>query len=220
VTELRFFDPFAEIDTHRNFLPHWQQRGATYFITFRLADSIPAHLRAEWEHERTLWRAHHPEPWNAEVEQEFHRRFSGQIDVWLDAAHGACWLRKPEFRSSLAETLRYGDGKGYALQSWVIMPNHAHVLVSLHPDSRIEVEVGAWKSISARAINAKIGRRGTLWQEDYFDRLVRDRAHFGNCARYIRRNPEKARLRTGEYELWQGPLAVEAQGEGAPSPQV
>lgn len=97
------------------------------------------------------------------------------------------------------------------------MPNHVHVLVSLSPDARIETEVGAWKSVSTRAINAKVGRRGSLWQEDYFDRLVRDQAHFSNCVRYIRRNPEKARLRTGEYELWEGSLALHVQGDGAPS---
>jgi REP element-mobilizing transposase RayT len=145
------------------------------------------------------------------VEQEYHRRFSGQIDAWLDEAHGACWLRKTEIRSNLAASLRHGDGSRYALHAWVIMPNHAHVLVSLHPYARIEAEVGAWKSVSARAINKQVSRRGNLWQEDYFDRLVRDQAHFGNCARYIRRNPEKARLRTGEYELWEGPLAMEAR---------
>jgi REP element-mobilizing transposase RayT len=213
--ELRFFDPFAEIDRHKNLLPHWQQPGATYFITFRLADAIPANLRAQWQAERAVWLGHHPEPWTAEIEREYHRRFSGQVDAWLDAGHGACWLRTPAIRGFLAATLRYRDDDRYALHSWVAMPNHAHVLVSLHPSARLEDEVGAWKSVSARAINRRLGRRGTLWQEDYFDRLVRDARHFANCVRYIRRNPEKARLRAGEYELWESELA---QGVGAPSP--
>ena len=41
-----------------------------------------------------------------------------------------------------------------------------------------------------------------FWQKDYFDRLVRDREHFWNCARYILRNPAKASLRTDEYTLY------------------
>ena len=116
-----------------------------------------------------------------------------------------------EVRAFLTATLRHCEGDRYALHSWVAMPNHVHVLASLHPDARLEVEVGAWKSVSARGINRHLGRRGTLWQEDYFDRLVRDARHFANCVRYIRRNPEKARLRQGEYELWESDLAREIE---------
>src|SRR5438128_1152204 len=39
---------------HRN-LPHWRQDGVTYFVTFRLADSIPAHVKSGWEHEKRAW---------------------------------------------------------------------------------------------------------------------------------------------------------------------
>ncbi|MEQ1854716.1 MAG: hypothetical protein ABMA01_24375, partial [Chthoniobacteraceae bacterium] len=53
--ERRFFDPFAAIRHTRNHLPHWQQPGATYFITFRLADAVPAGLRTEWTNERAAW---------------------------------------------------------------------------------------------------------------------------------------------------------------------
>ena len=65
-----FFDPFAEIEKHQNFLPHWQQPGATFFITFRLADSIPADLRAQWQAERAAWLTLHPEPRTPEIERE------------------------------------------------------------------------------------------------------------------------------------------------------
>jgi putative transposase len=44
-------------------------------------------------------------------------------------------------------------------------------------------------------------------QRDYFDRLVRDEKHFANCVRYIRRNPAKARLHSGEYILCESELA-------------
>jgi hypothetical protein len=43
--------------------------------------------------------------------------------------------------------------------------------------------------------------------KDYFDRLIRDRAHLNNCVRYIRNNPTKARLRAGEYALYESPFA-------------
>ncbi len=40
-SDLNFFNPWGEIEITKNRLPHWQQKGAVYFVTWRLADSIP-----------------------------------------------------------------------------------------------------------------------------------------------------------------------------------
>jgi hypothetical protein len=72
---LRYFNPFADIRRTANKLPHWQQAGATYFITYRLADAVPMLLRTQWLAEREAWLAHHPRPWNPEDEREYHVRF-------------------------------------------------------------------------------------------------------------------------------------------------
>ena len=52
MTHLRFFNPYADIRFTANRLPHWQQEGAVYFVTFRLADAVPHNLRTQWESER------------------------------------------------------------------------------------------------------------------------------------------------------------------------
>jgi hypothetical protein len=88
--ELHFFNPYAEIRHTENRLPHWQQENAVYFITFRLADAIPSHLRNQWESERASWLWLHPEPWSIEDEFEYHKRFSGTIERWLDAGRESC----------------------------------------------------------------------------------------------------------------------------------
>lgn len=90
---------------------------------------------------------------------------------------------------------------------WVVMPNHLHVILVLHPEASLEKESSSWKSWTTRKINALTGRSGTRWQKDYFDRLVRDTGHFGNCVRYIRKNPVKAGLQPGEFLLWESDLA-------------
>ena len=87
---MRFFNPYAEIRETANRLPHWQQEGAAYFITFRLADAVPQALRQEWEDEREGWLRFHPKPWSDEIENEYHQRFSGAVERWLDAGHGEC----------------------------------------------------------------------------------------------------------------------------------
>jgi REP element-mobilizing transposase RayT len=211
--ELRFFDPFAEIRKHGMGLPHWEQPGASYFVTFRLADAVPVELRAQWIAEGSAWLIHHPKPWSAEVEREYHRRFSQRMDQWLDAGHGACVLREAKCRECVTATLAHSHDRTYWLHAWVVMPNHVHVLFSLHPEALLAGEIGAWKSVSARRLNRLLGRTGTLWQEDYFDRLIRDGDHFANCVRYIRRNPEKARLQEGEYVLFESEFAREMAKE-------
>jgi len=207
MTELQFFNPYADIRFTANRLPHWQQEGAVYFVTFRLADAVPHRLRTEWESEREAWLRVHPEPWSAKTEREYHVRFSGAIERWLDAGHGSCILRRHDCAEIIAEALRYFDGGRLALISAVVMPNHVHAVFVQNAAWPLEKLLRTWKSFSSRKINSLLGRDGSLWQRDYFDRLVRDQKHFANCVRYIRRNPGKVHLRSGEYILYESELA-------------
>jgi REP element-mobilizing transposase RayT len=207
VKELCFFNPYADIRFTANRLPHWQQEGAVYFVTFRLADAVPHRLRTQWESERDAWSRVHPQPWSAEVEREYHERFSGAIERWLDAGHGSCILRRRNCAEVMAEALRYFDGQRLAIISAIVMPNHVHVLFVQHANWPLEKLLRSWKSFTSRKINSLLGRDGTLWQRDYFDRLVRDRKHFANRVRYIRRNPAKVHLQKGEYTLYESELA-------------
>src|SRR5438477_3283686 len=117
IDTLRFFNPYAEIRQTTNRLPHWQQQGAVYFITFRLSDAVPEHLRNQWESERATWLRLHPKPWTDEIEREYHTRFSGAIERWLDAGHGSCLLRRSDCANLVAETLGYFDGERFLLIS-------------------------------------------------------------------------------------------------------
>ncbi|HEY4285416.1 MAG TPA: transposase [Chthoniobacterales bacterium] len=194
IEQLRFFNPHADIRRTENRLPHWQQNGTVYFLTFRLADALPKNLRDEWKAEREVWLRYHPAPWNADAEKQYHHRFSGAVERWLDAGHGSCVLRRPDCANIVANALRHFDGERYVQLSWVIMPNHVHCVLIQNNDWPLEKVLHSWKRFTARSINQLIGRDGTLWQTDYFDRLVRDENHFANCVRYIRNNPPKARL--------------------------
>jgi len=57
-----YFVPRDELAVSGAALPHWEQPGKTYFITFHVADSIPAAVRRKWASERERWFAAHPEP--------------------------------------------------------------------------------------------------------------------------------------------------------------
>jgi putative transposase len=204
---VKFFNPYAQIEKTLHRLPHWQQAGATYFITYRLADSVPKQLRDQWESERAIWLQLNPPPHTPEKEMEYHERFSQQMERWLDAGHGECLLRQPICAGIVGDALRHFDGERCCQIAWVVMPNHVHLLVVPHPEWALEQLLHSWKGFTSNQINLHLKRSGELWQRSYFDRLIRDADHFANCVRYIRRNPVKARLRAGEYLLYESDLA-------------
>jgi len=211
-----FLNRLADMEKSANHLPHWEQPGRCYFITFRMADSIPADLRREWTDERDQWLAAHPKPHSLEETEEYHQRFTARIERWLDSGHGSCVLRRPDCREIVADALRFFDDKRYHLYAWVLMPNHVHVLTSLAEGELLRKILSSWKSYTANRLNEYLGLQGSFWQEDYFDRLVRDADHFVRCVRYIRRNPLKARLQPDEYTHYEDALSRQwAPGEGS-----
>ncbi|MCB1079499.1 MAG: transposase [Verrucomicrobiae bacterium] len=205
--EPAYYNPWNDIRFTQNRLPHWQQEGATYFVTWRLADSLPKEELERHFAERELWLNRHPPPWDDETEDRYHRLFSAKMDEWLDLGQGSCALRSPAVASHVVEALRHFEGDRVSIISFVVMPNHVHALFTLNPASKLESIIHSWKRQSAREINRAIGKTGPLWQKDYFDRLIRDRAHLSNCVRYIRRNPSKARLGPSESLLHESELA-------------
>ncbi|CAN5281068.1 transposase [soil metagenome] len=217
MTEPRFLDPQEEVVQHRSRLPHWQQDGATYFVTFRLADSLPHHLLEQWREQRAAWLRFHPQPLSTQDQQQLHARFSYRLEHWLDEAHGSCLLRGSSASAAVVAVLLRFDAQSYSLHSFVIMPNHVHVLFSLASRESLQMTMKTWKGVSARELNARHGTSGSVWQKDYFDRMIRDTQHFWRAARYIRRNPAKAGLNDGKFHLHESDrIRTALDGEGTP----
>jgi predicted solute-binding protein/REP element-mobilizing transposase RayT len=197
----RALDKHGDIQRTRRNLPHWEQEGGTYFVTFRLADAVPAGLVKQWRQEVETWRKFHPEPWNAAASAEYRRRFLRPREDWLDQGHGSCLLRDSRAAEVVAQALRFFDEQRYCLDAFVVMPNHVHVLVQPLTGFHLRDIVHSWKSYTARQLNRLLGRSGTVWMQESFDRIIRDWDALVRCRAYITRNPEKARLRRGEFIL-------------------
>ena len=120
---------------YRRNLPHIQPEGATIFVTFRLANSLPKEvierLKAEQEQEKTEKRIAAIAD-NEEREKQIdqtRRRFFGKWDDMLDSlAYGEKYLSNPHVADLVAESLLYRNGKVYDLEAFSIMPNHGHVV--------------------------------------------------------------------------------------------
>lgn len=121
------------------------------------------------------------------------------MEAWLDAGEGSCVLRDPVIRGIVQAALQHFDGERYELGDFVVMPNHVHVLFRPFGTHRIEDILHSWKSFTAKEINRHSGRTGSVWQEDYWDRLIRNERHLGACQRYIESNPTKANLPPSDY---------------------
>ncbi len=185
---LRYFDELGKTRVTTNRLPHWEQAGASFFLTFRLADSLPGHLVKKIETEKATWLARHPEPWDPRTEAEYHRLYSAAIDRLLDAGHGHCLLSQEGHASIVSSALQFFDRDRYWLHSFVVMPNHVHLLFTIGASHHLPDLVRSWKRHTAREINKLRKGSGSIWQRDYFDRIIRDSTHFVRVVRYIRGN--------------------------------
>jgi putative transposase len=185
-------------------LPHWRQEGTTYFVTFRLDDSLPQAKLHELAARRTEWERRHPHPRSEATWQELSREVMQRIEVWLDQGMGNCVLRDQENAATVADALHHFDGQRYELASYVVMPNHVHLLVRplLDGEHSLENIVQSWKQFSAKRINQRLDKRGSIWQEESFDRIVRDEEHLYRCVQYIGANPSRAGLPADACLRW------------------
>jgi type I restriction enzyme R subunit len=212
------FDRDADVRILQRRLPHWSQAGTACFITWRTHDSMPRAVVDEWYADRARWlRAHGIDAddpnWRQKLEnltphapreerglaRVFLDTFWNRWHDALDACHGARVLRRAELARIVANSLRHFDDQRYLLTDFVVMPNHVHVLASFPDERAMLTQCESWKHFTAMQINRRLGQKGRFWQQDAFDHLVRSEEQFEYLRRYIADNPDRARLRQGEY---------------------
>jgi len=205
---------------YQNRLPHITPIGATFFVTFRMADSLPQsfvnQLKAELESEISSIKKEFPG--DIQRIRDARKRNFGKYDHQLDTQpYGACYLRQPEVAEIVANKLREYDGLLYDLQAYSIMPNHVHILFSMAtqvvdsngfwpeeiPDHYLQLDkvMQLIKGGSSYSINRYLGRSGKFWFKDSYDHYVRKEDEWLNITNYILKNPIKAGL-AKKWEDW------------------
>ncbi|MCK5843200.1 MAG: transposase [Victivallales bacterium] len=191
------FDYGNPLDVSKRNLPHWEQPGTTYFITFRLADSIPLATVRKIKMEREIWLSSHEEPLSDEDWLEYNKLFSQRIHDLLDSGAGECVLADRRISDIVKNALSHFDGEKYTLGAWVIMPNHTHIVVTPLDKHSLERITHSWKSFTANEINKKLQRKVPLWQGESFDHIIRNMKQLRVIEKYILANPAKANLKSG-----------------------
>jgi putative transposase len=168
---------------HRRRLPHYHAIGQPIFLTWRLYGSLPANR-------------------SFPAVTDSGRAFV-TIDHILDnACTGPLFLKRPEIPNVVVEAIQYRDLRQFELHSYVVMPNHVHLLMT--PLVNVCDIMQSLKRLTARECNKVLGLTGgPFWQNESYDRLVRDETEFLRIVRYIETNPVKAGLATTpEVFLW------------------
>ena len=212
-------DPTDEIQKRRGHnLPHWTTHGASYAVTFRLADSLPSNVLNTWRQERegiVRQAREQDRPLTAHEEQELHRLHSIRIETLLDSGQGDCHLAKVEIASLVREALRHFDGRRYDLVAWCIMPNHVHVIVRPFDGYDLADILHSWKSFTAKQANSLLGTAGAFWQEEYYDHLIRDEEDFRGQLSYVLDNPERSGLQDWPWFGMAGSVSQPERGQDA-----
>ena len=193
-TRYRAGEPHRQGLHSRGYLPHVKIAGATYFVTFRLADSLPQAVLARFAEQRDLLGSD-TEPLANERLATLRLVQRREIEALLDRSTGACHLRQPEVARLVAEAMRHFHAQRYTLHTWVVMPNHVHALLTPLDHHALGDIVKSWKQFSALRAKPLLGLpAGRFWQPEAYDHWVRDATEHERIARYILQNPVKARL--------------------------
>jgi tetratricopeptide (TPR) repeat protein len=195
-----FLHPDKPIDRYKINLPHWRQEGATYAITFRLADSLPKSVIDEYMTEKQrLYSmlekaiADGDETMARNCDERLRELYSSRVESALDAGHGACLMNDPEIARIVADAIRHFDGDRYELAAWCLMPNHVHLIIKPRAGHQLGDIIRGIKTFSANQANKLLSRTGAFWMEEYYDHIIRDMDDFHNQLAYLKRNPAKLR---------------------------
>ena len=131
---------------HKRNLPHWELKGSTYFISFR-----------------------------------------------VDSKLGKPFLNV-ELAKLMTIILYQYDQEKYILHAFVVMPDHAHIIIKPIFNNSLVKIMQNLKGASAYQINKYLNRSGKFWQSESFDHLIRDSIFLRDKWNYIRDNPVEARL--------------------------
>jgi putative transposase len=183
--------------SYRRNLPHLQPPGATIFVTFRLAGSLPRELSLSWQAE--MKRLEGLDCTDNQRYQQRRRWFAKFEAALHKASNSPVWLKNENVASIVAENFHRNDSQIFRLDAYCIMPNHVHAVIA--PLRKTELEyvslatmMQLLKGRTSREANLLLGRSGPFWAQESYDHVVRDAEEWQRIVAYVLNNPVKAGL--------------------------
>jgi putative transposase len=208
----RGFDERGDVRIYdHGVLPHWRQTGCTYFVTFRLCDSIPASVLEEVEYERIAWlKGRNIDPrsldWQHRLaalpdseRRQYEKLIATLLNRELDKCHGSCVFRDPVIREIVALALDFFHHVRVLTGDYVVMPNHVHALLTPCRGYELEDILHSVKGYTANQINRQRKTSGSFWQRETYDHIVREFEQLHGFRKYIADDPVKGKSGVNEY---------------------
>ena len=159
----------------RRHLPHWIPEETPIFVTWRLAGSLPAQADILGLDRRAARK---------------HGCATDDVNrSSVPPLFGPTWLQDPRVACVVVNALLYGETvrRFYQLDAWVVMPNHAHLILWPMPNFTLSEILKGREQFTATQANRILGRTGeTFWQAESFDHWIRNDAEKSRIRRYIR----------------------------------
>lgn len=182
---------------YRMRLPHWESKRGIYFVTLRVAGSLPAEVK-----ERLKALSEEAEQLRGDRWLDIQRRIFLALEDALDKGKGVKYLEQPEVAAVCTEAIRYRHRRGdWNMLAYVVMPNHLHLLFHLERGGLYQAMVAfkRWTTGEANRVLDRAGKK--FWQREWFDHWSRSPDEDESILAYIKNNPVRAGL-VRAYEDW------------------
>ncbi len=204
-------------DRYRRKLPHWHPKGQMFFITFRLAHSLPVQivlkLKAEREQEQQKIILKFNGARQKDELYKLDKKYFGRFDQWLDRCIEGSprWLAEERIARIVMDEIHALDGERYRLIACCRMSNHGHLVIDTAEHEHKPTHDGVTapypladtlkriKGRTSRLCNQTLRRSGQFWNHESYDHVVRDQTEYDRIVWYTINNPVKA----GLVEKWQ-----------------
>jgi len=192
-----------------------QPENGFFFISYRLAFSIPANILELLSNYKTSM-LH-----TLSAKQENKLRKNGftynfdlfkKTDSYLDdSLNSPNWLENQRIADIIIDSLIYNNDKLYKLHYCIIMPNHVHLVVQPLKNGyeyfSLAKIMKEHKSFTARQSNKLLQRSGQFWHHENYDHYIRNDEEYYRIKDYVLNNPVKAGL-IDHYKNWEKKLIL------------
>ena len=122
-----------------------------------------------------------------------------RFDEYLDKSD-AGKLLNDEVITLIHAYVKSLEPKYFKLICISVMPNHVHLLIK--QNQILEIIMQTLKGGLSFKINKQLKNKGTLWDSNYFDKVIRNEKHFQLTYNYIKNNAAKANLKNADERFY------------------
>ncbi len=195
---------YKKKDYYRRKLPHYQNVGGLFFVTYILKSAIETSelesLQLNFDKRLANLSDKQKRYYSEELDIEY-RRYFGEYDKALHRSkNNIHWLKNKKCAEIVSESLHFWDTRRIELFSYCIMSNHVHAVFRVYENDEtgkklyLQDIMESVKKFSSKECNKVLGIKGQFWQNETYDRFVRNKGELSRIISYILDNPIKAGL--------------------------